>query len=117
MKSVATAFPASCDHPDMTSKSPEIPPEVPIRPVPGEPMPPPQPTEPSPGPPRPPEPVPPNTPEPVRPPDPQGELWLGGPSSQATAWSPSWRGFFNPNFRVRPPREERALERQQTRRR
>ena len=52
--------------------TPEIPPEIPIRPIPGEPMPPPQPTEPSPGPPRPPEPVPPNTPEPVRHPDPQG---------------------------------------------
>jgi hypothetical protein len=52
--------------------TPEIPPEIPIRPIPGEPMPPPKPTEPSPGPPRPPEPIPPNAPEPVRPPDPKG---------------------------------------------
>jgi hypothetical protein len=51
---------------------PRVPPEVPIRPIPGEPLPPPQPTEPSPGPPRPPEPVPPNAPEPIRPPDPKG---------------------------------------------
>src|SRR5258707_7323725 len=104
MKSVATAFPASCDHPDMTSKSPEIPPEVPIRPVPGEPMPPPQPTEPSPGPPRPPEPVPPNTPEPVRPPDPQGELWLGGPSSPATARPCSRNAAFYPRLNGSLPR-------------
>src|SRR6266403_3836015 len=117
MKSVATAFPASCDHPDKTSKSPEIPPEVPLRPVPGEPMPPPQPTEPSPGPPRPPEPVPPNTPEPVRPPDPQGELWLGGPSSQATACPRSGSAFVSHSLSVRRPREDGSWRREQTDRR
>jgi hypothetical protein len=57
---------------------PRVPPEVPIRPIPGEPLPPPQPTEPSPGPPRPPEPVPPNAPEPIRPPDPKGFASFSG---------------------------------------
>jgi hypothetical protein len=54
-------------HPD---SPPEIPPEVPVRPIP--PLPVPRPAEPSPQPPRPPEPLPPNAPEPVQPPDPKG---------------------------------------------
>jgi hypothetical protein len=55
-----------------TENPPKAPPEVPIQPIPGEPLPMPRPTTPDPEPPRPPEPAPPNAPEPVRPPDPKG---------------------------------------------
>jgi hypothetical protein len=62
----------SLKNPAQSENPPEIPQEVPIRPIPGEPIPPPRPSEPSPQPPKPPEPVPPNAPEPVHPPDPKG---------------------------------------------